>query len=265
MGGAKKSTWVGGTVFVAVLILVAAWFLAVSPTMAAAADLRAQADQAQQQNELLEIQVAKLKADFEKLPEYKAELAAIQTQIPTDAKLADYLRQLDQIAVAHSVTLTAISPSVPTPVVIEAAPVEAAAVDPATTPPAEGAATDPAAAPVAAAPVGPVAPAGFMSIGFSITALGTFDNTQAFLYDLQRSTPRLFLVTGVTGTSQGEQPASGGKPATQVGDQEIVITGVTYMLPDMLAVPAPVDPAAPAPSLPGAVPGKNPLVPITGH
>lgn len=264
MDGAKKSTWVGGTVFVAILILAAAWFLAVSPTVSAAADLRSQAEQASQQNELLEMQVAQLKADFANLPQYKEQLAAIQTQIPTDAKLADYLRQLDQIAVAHSVTLTSISPSTPAPVVVEAAPVAPAPPADATgAAPTDGATTAPAAVPAAAAPAG--APAGFMSIGFSITALGTYDNTEAFLYDMQRSTPRLFLVTTVVGTAQVEQPASGGRPATQVGDQELVISGVTYMLPDMLAVPPVVDPNAPTAVPPAAVPGKNPLVPISGH
>ena len=49
------------------------------------------------------------------------------------------------------------------------------------------------------------------------------------------------------------------------GDQELVITGFTYVLPDALGVPAPVDPAAVPPALPGVVPGKNPLAPISGR
>ncbi|KRD45104.1 hypothetical protein ASE38_14025 [Cellulomonas sp. Root930] len=264
MGSAKKSTWVGATVFAALVIMAAAWFLAISPTMSAAAEIRDQAEQTVSQNEMLELQLAQLKADFEKLPEYKAELATLQQQIPTDAMLSDYLRQLQQIAAAHAVTLTTITPA-PAQLVALAAPAAA----PEVTAPAEGtegevepAATDPSA--VAAPPVA-AGPAGLAAIPFSLTVLGSYDNTNAFLWDLQNATPRLFLVSGVTGTAQKEGEENAGKPATVDGDQELVVTGFTYVLPDASAVPPTVDPNAPPPALPGAVPGKNPLLPIAGH
>lgn len=268
MAGAKKSTWIGGTVFVGVVIAAAAWFLAVSPTMSAASELRDQAEQTREQNALTEMKVAKLKADFEKLPEYKAQLAVLQQQVPTSAMLSDYLRQLDQVAAAHSVTITTITPSTPQAVSV-AAPVVVAPA-PAETPAAEGESSstdgtapvvDPAAVPTTQGGV----PAGFTSIPIALTVVGTYENTNAFLYDLQNVTTRLFLVSALAGTSQDEAEASAGKPATAVGDQELVITGFTYVLPDALGVPAPVDPNAAPPALPGAVPGKNPLVPIAGR
>lgn len=268
MAGAKKSTWVGGTVFVGVVIAAASWFLAISPTMSAAAELRDQAEVTREQNTILEMKVAKLKADFEKLPEYKAQLAALQQQIPTSAMLSDYLRQLEQIAVSHGVTITTLTPSTPQMVVVAApvapapVPEETAAAEGESTEDAETAATEGEVPP--ATPAGG-APAGLTAIPFAITVVGTYDNTNAFLYDLQNVTTRLFLVSGFTGTSQEEAQASGGKPATAVGDQELAITGFTYVLPDALGVPAPVDPNAAPPVLPGAVPGKNPLVPITGR
>ncbi|KQS97210.1 hypothetical protein [Cellulomonas sp. Leaf395] len=267
MAGAKKSTWVGGTVFLGLVIVAAAWFLAISPTMSAAAEVRDQAQQTREQNDLLEMKVAKLKADFEKLPEYKAQLAVLQQQVPTSAMLSDYLRQLDQIAIAHEVTITTITPATPQAVVVAAAPV-AVAPAPAESAPAEGASsteTPPAEGTEAVAPPSGGAPAGFTAIPFALTVVGTYDNTNAFLYDLQHATARLFLVTGFTGTAQGDSEASGGKPETHVGDQELAISGLTYVLPDALGVPAPVDPNATPPALPGAVPGKNPLVPVDGH
>ncbi len=257
MGGAKKSTWIGGTVFIGLVIAAAAWFFAISPTMAAASEIRAEAENTRQQNELLELRVTQLKADFERLPEFKAELASIQQQIPTDAMLSEYLRQLDAIAVAHSVTLTAVTPSIPQSVVLAVPAVTAPVAEP--TEPGEESA-EVAAEPVA--PAGANGPTGFTAIPLSVTALGTYDNTIAFLHDLQNSTQRLFLVTGFVGTAQSQQDASSGRPATAVGDQELVITGYTYALPDALAVPAVADPAAVPPALPGAVPGKNPLVPV---
>jgi Tfp pilus assembly protein PilO len=266
MGGAKKSTWVGGTVFAAVVILALAWFLAINPTLAAASEIRSQAEATKQSNEMLELQVTKLKADFAKLPEYKAELAGLQTQIPTEAMLSDYLRQLDGIAAAHSVTLTTVTPTAPTSVVLAApvAPVVAAPVD-GTTTDAPAAGTDGTVPVAPVAPAAPVAPTGLASIGFTITALGTYDNVLAFTSDLQNATPRLFLVTSLNGTSQKDTAASGGRPETKQGDLEMVIGGVVYVLPDSLGVPETVDPNAAAPVLPGAVPGKNPLVPITGR
>ena len=98
-----------------------------------------------------------------------------------------------------------------------------------------------------------------------MTAVGTYDATSAFLSDLQNGTQRLFLVSSLQGTSQDDAEASGGKPATGVGDLEVIVTGYLYVLPDSLGTAAVTDPGAPAPTLPGAVPGKNPLVPIPGR
>lgn len=263
MGNAKKSTWIGGTLVLALLLVAASWFLAISPVLASTSEVRDQTAQTEAQNIQLGKQVTQLKADFEKLPEYKAELAALQVKIPTDAMLTDYLRQLDTIAVAHAVTLTSIAPNVPQAVVPATPETPAPEPSPSTTESTTAETDTTAAAPKP--PAAPAVPAGFTAIQFSITVLGTYDNTQAFLADLQNATPRLFLVSGITGTGQDVADASGGKPATAVGDQELVITGFTYVLPDALGVPAPVDPNAAPPALPGAVPGKNPLVPVDGR
>ena len=265
MGGAKRSTWIGGTVFVALIIMVATYFLAVAPALATASDSRAEVASTQQSNELLRLKITKLAADFAKLPEYKADLAAVRVQIPTNADLSGYLRQLDAIAVAHSVTLIAVGPSVAQRVV-PAVPAAAAAPAPVAAPTAEASAAPAAdaAGTSAAAPAANAGPVGFAAIPFTMTVVGTYDNALAFLTDLQNATPRLFLVTALTGTSQPKADASGGRPATAIGDLELMVTGFTYALTDPSAVPAAKDPAAAAPALPGAVPGKNPLVPLGG-
>ncbi|QHT55832.1 hypothetical protein GXP71_06890 [Cellulomonas sp. H30R-01] len=267
MSGAKKSTWIGGTVFIGLVMAVAAWFLAISPTLAAAAELRTEAQQTREQNDLLDLRVKKLAADFAKLPEYRAQLDALRTQIPVEANLAAYIRELDAIAVAHSVTLVGVSPSTAQAVVVAPPAAAPAAETPAGEVPAEGSteatgATDGTGA-TAAPEQAAGAPAGFAAIPFSITALGTYDNVIAFLSDIQNATPRLFLVTGLVGTAQDQADAGAGRPATAPGDLELIISGQTYVLPDALAVP-PTEEAAP-PALPGAVPGKNPLLPIPGQ
>jgi Tfp pilus assembly protein PilO len=273
MSGAKRSTWVGGTVFVALLIMAASYFLAVSPTLATASDTRAQVQATEQSNQVLQVKLTKLKADFAKLPEYKAELAAIRVQIPTTADLSGYLRQLDAVAVAHSVTFTDVTPSTPQSVV----PAVAVAAAPAATPAAPPAATPTATATAEALPEAPsgvpaaeAAPAaaakidGFAAIQLVLTVVGTYDNAVAFLNDVQNATPRLFLVTALAGKSQPKADATGGRPATAIGDVELTVTGFAYALTDPSAVPATAAPAAAAPALPGAVAGKNPLIPLGG-
>lgn len=264
MSGAKKSTWIGGTVFVALVLAAAAWFFAISPTLAAAAEVRDEVEQTNTFNDMLEMRVAKLAADFEKLPEYRAQLESIRTQIPAEAELASYIRELDAIATAHSVTITAVSPGTPelvTVVVQQPATTEPAAAEGEQGTDAEQV-DEPGAGTIAAAPA---TPANFTTIPFSMTVLGTYDNVLAFVADLQAGTPRLIYVSGLLGTSQKAADAGGGKPATADGDLELVVTGQTYVLPDALPAAQPVDPAAPVPALPGAVPGKNPLVPIDGR
>jgi Tfp pilus assembly protein PilO len=261
MPGAKKSTWIGGTIFVSFVIIAVAWFLAISPTLASASDSSQQTETTRQQNEILRVNIIKLQADFAKLPDYKAQLAAIRVQIPTDAGLSAYFRELADIATADSVTITAIAPKEPLSVV-SAAPVAQSAPAPATPADATPAAA-PAATPAATGKAG-AGSAGFAAIPVSITVVGSYDNTVKFMSDVQASPTRLFLVAGVKGTAKDVAPKGNGLPATVLGDQELVITGFAYVLADPYAVPVPVDPAAKAPALPGAVPGKNPLMPYGG-
>lgn len=270
MTGAKKSTWIGGTIFVSLVIIALAYFLAIGPTMAATQEVRDQTQATRDQNDLLRLQVTKLAADFKKLPEYKAELADLQLKVPSDADLANYLRSLEGIATAHAVTIVSVTPASPqvfAPAVAPAAVAPAPAADGSA--PTDGATAAPDAAagsttstPAPETPAG-AAPEGMVAIPFTLTVVGTYDNTQAFLFDLQNGTGRLFLVTGYTGTSQPDAPASGGKPSTTPGDQQLDISGLVYVLMDSTVTP--VDPSTAPPALPGAVPGKNPLVPIVGR
>jgi Tfp pilus assembly protein PilO len=261
MAGAKTSTWIGGTVFVALVLMAAAYFLAISPTLAAAADVREQTAVAQSENDVLRASVVQLQADFEKLPEYRAELATLQTQVPTEARVADLLRELDAIAVARGVTLTSVNPGAGQAVVLAAPATPAPAVAPVVE--TEGKQADAPVDPATAAPAAAAVPQGFAALPVSVTVLGTYDNTLAFLADVQTAMPRLFLVSGLSGTAQKDAEASSGRPQTVVGDQELIVTGFAYVLPDRTVVGD--DASLESPPLPGAVPGKNPLVPIAGR
>lgn len=267
---AKATGWVLATVMVALLLSAGAWFFAISPVRDEAAAAQEQAQATLDSNALLEVRIARLAEQFTHIEEYRAELASLRTQIPTDGELDSYLRQIQELALASQVTVTtvaantAVSVTVPQPVVAPAATPETspegsteegAATDPAA---ADGAAADESAAAVATAPV-TVVPQGFVAVPITLTVVGPYEGVVSFIGQMQQGTQRLFLVTALSGTGQEEAEASGGRPATAAGDLELSLTGYTYVLLDPAV--APIVPAAEAPEvpLPAAVPGKNPL------
>lgn len=229
---AKKSTWVGGTALVAAALMAGTWLLAVQPTLASADDTREQAEVAEGQNELLRAKIVQLQADFEKLPQYQAELAELRVGLPAALELSPYLRRLDAAAVAAGITLTAVEPGGPeiVPGATTSAPV---ASD--TTGTTDETATDTAEA--AAEPAAPVATStgameGFTAVPVKFTVVGTFPAALAFLANVQTGDERLLLVTNLVGTGQAEAEASDGRPATAEGDIEMSVGGYLYVLTD---------------------------------
>ena len=248
----KAGGWIAGTAVAALVIIVAAWFLAISPTLTTASETRTQVDTQLSQNSEAQVKIANLKTQFAKLDATKAELAALQLQIPTSADLAVYTQQLAAIAAAHSVTVIAITVSPAAPV-IPFAPVAAPAAT------ASGSAT---ADPAAPAPVAHIGIAGFYSLPTTVDVIGTYPNVLAFLQDLQTGTQRLFAVSNLAGTSLTKADANSGTPAIAAGDLEIVVTGALYVFVDSAAkTAAPVVPATPL-TLPVPNPATNPFKPL---
>lgn len=257
----RATGWVLGTVVIAAALGAGSYFLAIGPVLDETDQARTQTESVVQANDIQRAKIARLKAQFAELDTYKAELAALRIQIPTDGDLSGYFRQLEDIASARDVTLvglTAENAQTVVPVIPAGAAAPAPAPEP--EPAAPDASPDEAAEEAPAGPVAPTVPDGFVAIPVSITALGTYDAVLAFLADAQEATPRLLLVGDFVGTAQAESDASGGRPATAVGDLELTVNGYIYVLQDLNA-PAPEEPAEPAP-LPGAVRGKNPLIPV---
>lgn len=250
----KAGGWIAATVVIGIMLALAAWFLAISPTLATAADTEAQAQSQVEQNLLTKRKNAQLKAQFENIDALQAELDGLRLQIPTGADMANYRRQLDAVAKSHSVTIVSVQSA--TPAVIEA-PVAAPVVpeDPAAATNAESSSE---ADPVPAVKSDPV-----YAIPLSLEAMGSYDNVLAFLQDLQVGTQRLFLVEQINADAPAPSEASGGRPAVVEGDLHVAINGSVYVLAapptevpvaDGAAAPAP--PALPAPN------GRNPLLPL---
>lgn len=239
---AKTSTWVGGTAALAAVLMGGTFFLAVQPTLSRAAEAQEQTQITRDQNDVLRQQVDQLRADFVNLPQYQSELADLRVGIPTGPALSDYVRQLDAKAQQAGLTITKLTPGaaviVPGPAVASADLAAAAVTDPSAAPTAEATTSaDAAAADPSAAVAAPATAAfeGFYAMPLTVSVVGTFPSALSFLGSLQASDGRLFLVTSLVGSGQGDAEASGGRPATKEGDIELTVGGYLYVLTDPMA------------------------------
>jgi uncharacterized protein YlxW (UPF0749 family) len=112
----KTTTWVGGTVFAAVIVLAGSWVFAISPQLAAADEARTEQTVVEDHNTKLQSDLKKLKAQFENLDKYKSEVTALEVQIPGTAQLADYLREVSSLTTASGAFIVGVKPGVPIPV-----------------------------------------------------------------------------------------------------------------------------------------------------
>jgi type IV pilus assembly protein PilO len=104
--------WTVGAALVAVLILVAGWFLLISPKRAEVADLEAQAQSQVDSNSQLETELALLEQQYKDLPQKQAELSALRTQLPQAPELPSYIRQLQDLGKQSGVVLQSMTPAV---------------------------------------------------------------------------------------------------------------------------------------------------------
>lgn len=282
MAGSKSQTWIIGTVLVALLIFVSAWFLLVSPRQARTDEARADNEAALFEQDQLRSRLAVLEEQATHLDEYQGEIDALSVQIPPEPRIPDYVRSLQGLADQYGVTITALSPSFPiafgeavgATVVVTPTPTgteDAAGTDPVGT--AEDTATaaqeasDEAAGETAVEPA-PATPettaaSGLFAIPVGIQVVGTYTNVCAFLEGMQTQTGRVFLVTVFDAIAQDAQDSQGGRPATAPGDVELTINGFLYEYLDSTSVSTDQteEPAEPAP-LPSSE--RNPFASITG-
>ena len=256
MFATRNRRWVAGTLVVSMLIVVAGWFLAISPKRAEAAELEQQTADTVASNQQLATRIEQLKLQFAQLPEYQAKLAAIKQAMPEDPALPTLVRDLDDMADRADVTLMSLAPGQPAAVASPAPvapPAEGEAADGESsegsddadsTEGTDGAAVDPAGAPTAT-PVG--AGMVLVSIPVNVVTVGDFFKTELFLKDLQADMPRAFLVQNLTVATEKDGEASGGKPATKNGDVTMTITGSVFVLKQAEAAPVSVDPTTTTP------------------
>lgn len=227
----NSTPWVIGAVFLALVILGMTWLLAISPKLTEAQTARDDAEVVRAQNVVHQKRLDTLKEQYANLDQYRAELAALRKQIPAEDGQPAYLRQIDEAATAAGVFVVSVTPGVPETFVGLAPTPEPAAAEPAAE---DGEAADGAAD--AAAPVEPAEPVvvgvpGLVAVPFEMTVLGGYPQAVDFLDRVQNG-ERLYVVTGYTFAGQDAAEPSGGKPAVNEGDVELVVQGYLYVLPE---------------------------------
>lgn len=107
----KLGTQIWGLITVIVVIgaLTAGWFLGVSPQLAAQAQAESQRQSALAQNEGIRATIANLKKEKDNLPSYEKRSGELRVAIPDDIEGADFIRSLNDLATATSVTIEQIS------------------------------------------------------------------------------------------------------------------------------------------------------------
>jgi hypothetical protein len=187
-----------------------------------------------------------LQAQFARIDETRAELAALQLQIPEGSDLPGFVDELTAIATAHNVTVTKYTAEEPlSPVAVQAAiapPVaEPAPTEPApaeSTPADDSAPADVAAAADAPAPDDAASAASSTTtttittptenlfvIPVSLSLSGTDLDVRAMLADLEAG-PRLFFVTSAKIVAQTDEGTGAG---SEQGVSEV--RGFVYVVP----------------------------------
>lgn len=281
MGSNKARTWTIATAFVVVLVLAGGWFLAVSPLYAEAGDTRDETTSVQAQNDLLRIQNAELRRQFNDLDETRAELADYQVAIPVAPELSDFQREIERIAVASGVLVTDIQVS---QAQVADTTVVAAPETPTTGEGTDDAATDDATADDEAAEgdtndeaedaateqptdTGSGTPLleGLYTVQVTVTVFGQYPATRQFVAGMQTQIDRTYYVPSLAIARQEPSPQPNqGLPPINLGDVKLTLSGLVFVLPAEPAFPPeeseePVEPPVLPPSNNG-----NWWVPIPG-
>lgn len=212
--------WVLGAVAAAMVLVVGGWFLLISPKRAEVADLQVQTEAVQAANSQKATEVELLKQQNKDLPEKQAELAALETKIPTAPDMPAYIQELQDIATNAGVTLTGMTPAAAVTV-------------------GQGSAAQTGAA---------LTPDALAAVNVDLTLVGPYEAIQKFVNDLE-SSDRYTLNTGLTIVDDEEAEATGGGKAT---DLTATVNARVFYVPQAVeidatttTVPAPAPTTAP--------------------
>jgi Tfp pilus assembly protein PilO len=187
--------WRAGGIAGAVLLLVAAWFAVISPTMQSAAALEEETVSQEEASSQLRSRISLLKKQSEELPAQEAILAEIQQRMPPTVALPTLIRNLTTVAQEANVLVASVTPSQPSPIA-QPVVVVATPVDDTDSGESGESGDDPPDSAVPEAPAAPVGPQ-VQAVSVTITACGTFAQLRNYLREIE-SMKRVAAVSNVS-------------------------------------------------------------------
>jgi Tfp pilus assembly protein PilO len=196
---------------VAVVVLALGWLLLVSPKMSEASQLAEETSSAQASNVMAQAKLTTLQQQSKTLPAQKAQLVALQRQIPADPAVADLIRSLNAAATATGVHLDQVTPG--------------------------------ALAPIGGGAAGSTG--GLQQMPVMMGTTGSYANQVKFLAAVEHL-DRALLVTSVN--LAGDPSVA--PPAGTIPGLKLAINANAFVSTPVVAPPAPAQPAAEASSAP---------------
>lgn len=195
----SQRIWLIGGIIVALAIVAVGWLIGVSPQVQAIHDANAQKAAMEEQIQTSQLQLDRLKKDYDNIDQFEAQLRTLQRGLPMTDQLTDFVRQLTATANRTHVSFTSISIDQP----------------------------QPWATPQGATPPPGVTPENFETMNVSIVATGSYQQLMSFTDQLQSGSGRLFYISSHNLSSAGD------------GDYTGTLAGTIFVLLTSEATPAP--------------------------
>lgn len=258
--------WTVATIVIAVLLLVAAWFLLVSPVMATASETNANAEAQEDMNDNTQIEVDKLRKQFAEIETYQEQLTGLQQGITTRQQYSDLQRMFSETADAHNVVITSLTFGSAEPLeVVTAGEEEAEDSNVATTEPVASPSPEPNAdGTTDPAPAAPKGVQGLYSIAVGITITGEYNNVLAAMDELQTGDQRIVLITSVALAADADSGAADAEQGDKADPTNAVVatmSGSTFVLVSSDAQKDNGDSELPEEEIPLPESTDNPLTP----
>ena len=216
--------WVLGAGLLTVAIAAMGWFLGISPKLDEAGVADQQRAGVVAQNVVHEREVAKIKKQYEQLPQLKSELAVLRAAVPANDDLSTFLGELHALEQQSQVSLTNFTASDGQPYTPVKSTEKAVTTGKTTSTSKTGGTVN---APITTNPL--VTPENFVAITVNVTVTGDQPRVMNFIEGVQTG-GRLYLVTDLT---LAQDQTTGAFKAT--------ITGFVYVLLDANASTAAPD------------------------
>lgn len=270
----RTTRWAAAAAALCVLLLVATWFLLVSPRRAHKDEVVATRVQAEDTNVRTRSEIAQLVEQARTLPNRQADLSALQEQMPPATNMPRMVRDLDRLATASGVVLNEITPG--SAIVVDGGTASATAGAPAAGAAAAGGAgaeDGGAAAPGAGVAAGGTGAAAggaaslasnrLVAVPIQVVSEGDYFEQAVFIKKLQTEMKRAFLILQTNITSPA-QDSAGIVTLTLKGQIYVFQTAgspqAPLSLPDSATTPTPGAGGQPTPTA-GGTQGTVPATP----